>query len=535
MKKKSKHGVKVVALISKGEIVKTIKYIEQLHLENKIQVNEKFFLTILALMELTILGSKEKPFRKEAIKEILNFIDKELSDCIDYDLKLVYDEDGDSNILFAPSYLFFKMACEMAQMELDYKILYDWVDDNGGFSNWINQMGPYTDFEFEVMLKIAYHKDYDFEDMLQGILIELIKQGKFTEGFDIAWLDWHTGLVDALIIIAGGHTKSKKIEESNALLSECLKYNKSIGSNWSKVYKLRRIATLFWENGKEIEAYNLIQEALTITRNNNNNLFKTQDLIGISSNFRRFKKVNEADEILIEAIKSTDDISDVKIKNFRISEIIIEYAKQGNVTVCKMLIKKISCKVEKAYAFHSLAIQLAKKGKFEESLEIIKSKSISLNGIKSDSLNAISSELIKQKKYEEAYVFLVDSQNYARRTNNYFNKISSHIAIANNLISIGKVSEAHEVTHNTLMLLKRLLSLETTDEVDVCMFTLEKIEQVLYDLFAITGSMVLLEKYIKIIKQMKSVYKFYIIRTLIDEFTKKDKLKESFTLFQAFV
>jgi tetratricopeptide (TPR) repeat protein len=534
MKKKSKHGVKVVALISKGEIVKTIKYIEQLDLENKIQVNEKFFLTILVLMELTILGSKEKPFRKEAINEILNFIDKELCDCVDYDLNLVYDEDGDSNILFAPSFLFFKMACEMAQMELDYKILYDWVDDNG-FRNWISQMGPYTDFEFEVMLEIANYKNYGFEYMHQHILIELIKQDKFTEGFDIARKDWSYGPVDALIIIADGYTKLKKIEESNTLLLECLKHNESVSSQWTKVNNLRRIATLFWENGKEIEAYDLIQQSLLIIRNSNDEFLKTSGLGRISEDLIRLGKVIESDGLLKEALKNTDEITNKSTKVYRLKEIIAELAKQGKVNECLINIKKIPGKSEKSYAFLSLIIQLAKKGKISESLEIIKGKVISLNGLKSESLISIASELIKQSKYVEAHLLLIESQKYASKTINYFMKISCHVSIAQKLIDIGKVTEAEETIKKALMIIQRLLSIESTNEVEVCMFAFYKIEQVLCDLFMITGSLILLKKTMKILEKINCVDKYYIIRTLLDEFTKKDKLKESFALFQAYV
>jgi tetratricopeptide (TPR) repeat protein len=79
-------------------------------------------------MELTLLESKDKPFRKEAIEKLLKHLDDNLP--VDHSVLNWND--------FFPSYLMFQMACEWDELGLNYLVLYrrtshwncEWIIDN---------------------------------------------------------------------------------------------------------------------------------------------------------------------------------------------------------------------------------------------------------------------------------------------------------------------------------------------------------------------------------------------------------------------
>ena len=68
----------IVALFAEGDIDSALKRIEQFGDNDKEGLQRKFILYMLCLMELTLLDSKDKPFRKEGIEKLLKHLDEQL-------------------------------------------------------------------------------------------------------------------------------------------------------------------------------------------------------------------------------------------------------------------------------------------------------------------------------------------------------------------------------------------------------------------------------------------------------------------------
>ena len=68
----------IVALVAEGDFDSALKRIEQFGGNDKEGLQRKFILYMLCLMELTLLESKDKPFRKEGIEKLLKHLDQQL-------------------------------------------------------------------------------------------------------------------------------------------------------------------------------------------------------------------------------------------------------------------------------------------------------------------------------------------------------------------------------------------------------------------------------------------------------------------------
>ena len=164
-------GPQIVAMVANGEIDLALKRIESFGDDGKTGVQRKFILYILCLMELTLLESKEKPFRKTAIEKLLNHLDEQLP--VDHSI-LTWNH-------FFPSYLMFQMACKWAELGLDYLIVYRRTDD--WEKDWIKEKGPYNAISLQVLKECARGISDDMEKSgaLKEISVELSKLGQVEE------------------------------------------------------------------------------------------------------------------------------------------------------------------------------------------------------------------------------------------------------------------------------------------------------------------------------------------------------------------
>ncbi|MEY3683104.1 MAG: hypothetical protein RLZZ289_1639, partial [Bacteroidota bacterium] len=87
----------IVALVAEGDFDSALKRIEQFGGNDKVGLQRKFILYMLCLMELTLLESKNKPFRKEGIEKILRHLDEQLP--VDHSV-LNWSEFFPSNLIF---------------------------------------------------------------------------------------------------------------------------------------------------------------------------------------------------------------------------------------------------------------------------------------------------------------------------------------------------------------------------------------------------------------------------------------------------
>ena len=188
----------IVALVAEGDFDSALKRIEQFGGNDKEGLERKFILYMLCLMELTLLESKDKPFRKTAIEKLLKHLDEQLPK--DHSI-LTWDE-------FFPSYSMFQMACECADLGLDYLTIYertaDWEKD------WLADKTPFSELQFEVLQACAtgISSDYLKSSALKDISAELAKQGKLEEALACA-----TGISD-------DYLKSSALKDISAELAK---------------------------------------------------------------------------------------------------------------------------------------------------------------------------------------------------------------------------------------------------------------------------------------------------------------------------
>ncbi len=423
----------VVALVASGnpdDLELALKRIESFGGTDIEGVRRRFILYMLCLMELTLLGSKDAPFRKDTIDKLLKHLDEQIP--VDNSI-INWNE-------FFPSYTMFLMACEWAELELDYLIIYKRT------SEWeykcLNQNGPYTDFQFDVLYKLLsiFEKDFDKINALKEISSELIKQGKLEEagsfiGQAIKYYQSISNWYDKRIAhkeIVSVLTKLCKIEQA-------LDFAGKIFDDDDKSFAIKEIISELAKQGK-IENAHEYSTSISVAYD------KSLTLNNISSELAKQGKFEEAGYILDQAIESYRCITDEEVyqKKIALSEISIELAKQGKVEQALEYSLSISDSYDKSRALTSISSELFKQGKLEVAASIMVEVLECVRGIRNDRnsrvLRLISSELAKQGKLEQALEF-------AHSIFDEFQKSYALNDIANEFAKQGEMVQALEISH----------------------------------------------------------------------------------------
>ena len=136
---------RIVELVAQNDTETALQRIEAFGGNDKEGLQRKFILYMLCLMELTLLDSKVKPFRKEAIEKLLRHLDENLPS----DHSLLNWND------FFPSYLMSQMACEWSELGLDYLLVYKktilFNSPHNGNIDWIENIEVISSIGFEVV------------------------------------------------------------------------------------------------------------------------------------------------------------------------------------------------------------------------------------------------------------------------------------------------------------------------------------------------------------------------------------------------
>ncbi len=164
----------VVALAATGNVTDldlALKRIESFGGDDQEGLRRRFILYMLCLMELSSGKSKKTPYQKSAIQKLLNHLDEQLP----------FDHSVLNWNNFFPSYLIFQMACEWAEMGLDYLIVYKRTDD--WEQDWITEKGPFSSLQFGVLQACArgISSPSRKSSALRDISAELAKQGHVEE------------------------------------------------------------------------------------------------------------------------------------------------------------------------------------------------------------------------------------------------------------------------------------------------------------------------------------------------------------------
>jgi hypothetical protein len=380
----------IVSLVAEGDFDSALKRIEQFGGNDKEGLQRKFILYMLCLMELTLLESKIKPFRREGIEKILKHLDEQLP--VDHSV-LNWGE-------FFSSYLVFQLADRWNELALDYLIVYKRTDhwDN----DWIQEKGPLSDLQLELMLNcIGFIRDESTKiDLLFVISKELAKQGKIEDAFKSIH-----GIIDESFKSKALHSILIEIAVKGQL-EECIAFANSITNESVKSSVLKDISI-------ELAHYGRIEEAIECLGGISDKLDKSYAIENISIKLAKNGKLKEA-------IKYAQGINDARARISALSEISIELNKKGRSKVAQSVLQiawdiaeGISDKSVKSRALCKVATKLSKQEKIQEA--IICARGIHSNKYKSIAFLAISQDVARKKHIDEATAILNEALENARR------------------------------------------------------------------------------------------------------------------------
>jgi hypothetical protein len=373
----------IVAMVANGEIDLALKRIESFGGSDKEGVQRKFTLYMLCLMELTLLDSKDKSFRKEGIEKLLNHLDEQ----IPADTSLINWND------FFPSYVMFQMACEWVELGIDYLILYKRTDE--WEKDWLTEKAPFSSLQFEVLLECA---------------CTIISMG---------------AKISALTDISAELAKQGKVDEALACV-------RRISSDRAEISALTAISTELAKKGRMEEAAFTMRDALACARRISDESIKSDVLKIISVELVKQCQDEEALSVLLEALSSSRLISSYPAKCWAFSTISTELYKQrledeAKSTMQEAFVCVQSCLQDwqRCDALKDISVELAKQGKIEEALAC--SQRIEMEGIKSFAIMDIAINLAKQGLVDRA-LLCAESIRTSLHRNEAYVMISAELA-----------------------------------------------------------------------------------------------------------
>jgi len=166
----------IVALVAEGDFDAALKRIEDFGGNDKEGLQRKFILYMLCLMELTLLDSKDKPFRREGIEKLLKHLDEQLP--VDHSI-MNWDD-------FFPSYWVFQMVFIWEELGIEYEIVF--FRTYYCNSDWILQKGPFSEIQLTLIAQAFQwvlspeSKDNSFAN----VSYEYTKSGNLNKALKIA-------------------------------------------------------------------------------------------------------------------------------------------------------------------------------------------------------------------------------------------------------------------------------------------------------------------------------------------------------------
>jgi hypothetical protein len=199
---------RIIELVAKNDIETALVGIEAFGGNDQEGLQRKFTLYMLCLMELTLLESKDKAFRKEAIEKLLKHLDDNLP--------------ADRNVLnwnyFFPSHLVFKILCECEELNIDGMVIMrrtkDWDTD------WISNTNVFSTNELNVVKKCYYLLDEKYDEI-----------GIFDETPNLDLIANYNEINKSKANIGGDEITWSFEEKTNVVLSEIENQNSDLSLN----------------------------------------------------------------------------------------------------------------------------------------------------------------------------------------------------------------------------------------------------------------------------------------------------------------
>lgn len=464
---------RIVELVAQNDIDTALQRIEAFGGNDKEGLQRKFTLYMLCLMELTLLDSKDKPFRKTAIEKLLNHLYENTP--IDHSLLSWND--------FFPSYLMFQMACECAVMELNFIRVFQFSEEWD--YDWILRIDLYSDLEFQVLFDLTHSiiDDNCKSRVFKDVSTKLAKNEKIEEALKCTQgISIESDKEKALVAISIQLAKKEKIEEAlkyafsitdESYKSSALKVISNELANKGKIEKaiectlgiiiasdkccaLRIISTELAKQGRIEESTLFMQEALECARSISKDWQKCRTLSEMSTELAIQKKNTESTAVMKEAFEYSRGSGEY-LKNEALIAISTELAKQEKIEEALECTQDISDELDmrgdvpKIMALKSISAELIKQGKVDESISVMQTAIECGRGKRFGSILAnISTELAKQGKVEQSESIMRESIEFARVISYDSQKSLAFKDITNELAIQGKIKKNSLVIQDTL-------------------------------------------------------------------------------------
>jgi len=431
---------RIIEMVANNEMELAIQRIESFGGNDKEGLQQKFILYMLCLMELTMLESKNKQFRKEAIEKLLKHLDENLP--VDHSVLNWND--------FFSNYLVFQMASELMELDLDYFLLYKRTGtlDN----NWLSENGPYNDKQFDLLYQSVLYLNHNYDksifyhcdrsEALICVIIEQVKQGKQEEALKyVESISDKSEKSKAKATISSIFANHGELEKSTLAMEEAITCVESISDKSNKSRALAAISIQLANQGKLEEAYKfawIISEEFD----------KSEALASISTLLANQGMLENAASAMQAAINSASVIIFDYDKDCAIKNISTELTKQGNQEEAFKFARTISHELTKNKALAAISTILANQGKKEEAVSLMQEAITSARGnhsniLKRHAIKDISTELAKQGK-------LVDALTCIENISNDCFKKEALMAISIILAKQGKLKDTSSVMQEAL-------------------------------------------------------------------------------------
>lgn len=446
----------VVDMIANEEIELALKRIENFGGQDQEGLKRKFILYMLCLAELTLLGSKEKPFRKKAIEILINHFNHQFPV-------------GNSVINwneFFPTQLIHLISIELNELEISYMNFYKYTKKWEGlyFTNKKNKLNK-KEIKFLIEsakeLNESIYKNIAYQDIARI----LAKQGEIENSLLIANK------------ISSNYSKSivySIISKELALKDQfqvSLKLARNISEPKIKSLALLRIASILTEKGKRVESSIIIKEALTDLYDFGN---EQLEFLQVSNIILKLAQNGAVEDALI--IAKTIKNKFIKGISFSILSTILFFQNRKSDAILlliegKSTVSQLEDAVWRNKAFSILSIELIKQNKLIESISLI--EDISFYETKCETLINIAIELFKQKKGKEGESIIQKAINLIGYLDNSYDKYKSLTSISKIYISQQKIAKSFELLSDVPERFKsRALS-----ELAIRLFEANKIEE----------------------------------------------------------
>jgi hypothetical protein len=404
-------ATEIVALVAEGDFDAALKRIEQFGGNDKEGLQRKFILYVLCLMELTLLDSKNKPFRKDGIEKLLKHLDDQLP--VDHSV-LNWSEFFSGNIIF-------NMSCHWNELGIGYSEMYSRSDENWSIEL-INEKEQYSELEYKVLTNIVlnFNSTAITSKVLLTIFFKMKNEVNHREALEIK-----NKVKENVNSITHEEEKSRTLEKlcdilvQNDEIEEALEYFVHITSEPSKSRSSANIVKRLIQIKRE-------KEALSLANNINLPYWKIVALTNISDELVSQGEMFKTAAILKKAHVIASKIKDKADKDSAYENISQAWAYQGAIDQSFKYIQDIKGSQSKSEALKNLSIELAKSGKIKKALDY--SKNILINSDKASAIIQIANEILIDGNKRIRHQLIDKAVKIARGTDHAMSEVAIKIA-----------------------------------------------------------------------------------------------------------